>query len=243
MAIPSNWLMKQFLTPVLRPATRLIIGLIAIPLLRLIRKKVAHTKEWDEEFEKDVEQWFRASALLLFATKNVELAIGAWLDTKFVISLDNWYVAAGRLLLAIGVIEAMPDQELFSIVHPGPPKPTWDRSKSIRENIRPQFIPILRGLVCIHLQRSSPVFAIMATIMDGTTGWVCFWIAIIQYLIIGLVTSRDKAIDVLSAFDKQVARKREDLIKEFSIKEDEQSEAAQESSDLDVKKEHEKKES
>lgn len=233
MPIPQNWLLHQILSPVIRPATRIIIGFLAIPLLRLLRKKVVHTKEWDEEFEKDIELWVRASALLFFATKNVELAIGGWLDPKFDINLNHWSVAAGRLLLAIGVIEAMPDQELFSVVHSGPPKPTWDKTRSFRENISGQFWPITRGLVCLHLKRSSPVFAIMATIIDGTPGWVCFGIAIVQYLIIGLVTSRDKAMDVLSKFDQQVARKRRELIKEFSIHE-EQDESPADSSSAEV---------
>lgn len=222
---PQNWILQQLLTPVLRPATRLIIGMIAIPVLRMLRSKVVRTKEWDDEFEKDIEQWFRASALLFFATKNVELAIGGWLDPKFNISLSHWYVAAGRLLLAIGVIEAMPDQELFAIVHPGPPKPVWDRSKSLRKNVSEQFWPIVKGLISVYLKRSSPVLAIMAAIMDGTPGWVCYWMAVCQYLVIGLITSRDKAIDVLSAFDQQVARKRSALIKEFSIQEETQSES------------------
>lgn len=225
MPLPQNWLLQQFLSPVLRPATRFIIGFIAIPLLRLVRTKVVHTKEWDEEFEKDIEQWFRASALLFFATKNVELAIGGWLDPKFNISLDHWYVAAGRLLLAIGVIEAMPDQELFAIVHPGPPKPTWDRSKGIRENVSSQAWPIFRGVVAVYLKRSSPVLAIMAAIIGGTPGWVCFCMALVQYLVIGLVTSRDKAIDVLSEFDKQVAIRRKRLVEEFQIDETQPAES------------------
>lgn len=223
MPLPQNWLLQQFLSPVIRPATRFLIGFIAIPLLRTVRKKFVRTQEWDDEFEKDIEQWFRASALLFFATKNVEVAIGGWLDIKFNFTLDHWYVAAGRLLLAIGVIEAMPDQELFAIVHPGPPKPTWDRKKSIRENISHQAWPIIKGLAAIYLKRSSPVLAIMAAIMGGTAGWVCFWMAVVQYLIIGLVTSRDKAMDVLSEFDKQVARRRQQLIDEFHIHEDEQA--------------------
>ncbi len=233
MPVPSNWIIRQILAPVLRPATRLVIGMIAIPALRLFRKKVARTKEWDEEFEKDVEQWFRASALLLFATKNVEVAIVAQLDPDFNFPhlQDNWYFFAGRLLLAIGVIEAMPDQELFAIVHPGPPKPKWDKTRGIRGNLYDQFLPILRGLACIHLKRSSPVFAIMATIMVETTGWVCFWIAIVQYLIIGLVTSRDKALDVLSEFDKQVALKRQELVEEFSISDEEASRLSIETDD------------
>lgn len=225
MPVPQNWLLHQLLSPIIRPATRLIIGFIAIPILRLVRHRVVRTKEWDEEFEKDIELWFRASVLLFFSTKNVEVAIGAWLNPKFDITLDHWYVAAGRLLLAIGMIDAMPDQELFAIVHPGPPKPTWNRQQSIRENVRRQFWPIFKGVIAIHLKRSSPVFVIMATIFDGTPGWVCYWIAIVQYLIIGLITSRDKAVDVLAEFDRKVAQRRRELIDEFAIRDDEDESA------------------
>jgi hypothetical protein len=48
-------------------------------------------------------------------------------------------------------------------------------------------------------------------------GWVCYLMAITQYLIIGLVTSRDRALDVLSEFDRAVARRRNELIEEFKL--------------------------
>ena len=48
-------------------------------------------------------------------------------------------------------------------------------------------------------------------------GWVCYLLAIAQYLIIGLVTSRDRAMDVLSEFDRAVAERRRELIDEFEI--------------------------
>ena len=40
---------------------------------------------------------------------------------------------------------------------------------------------------------------------------------ILQYLIIGLVTSRDKALNVLNEFDRQVAIRRRELIEEFEL--------------------------
>jgi len=49
-------------------------------------------------------------------------------------------------------------------------------------------------------------------------GWVCYLMAITQYLIIGLVTSRDRALDVLSEFDRAVAERRTELIEEFKLK-------------------------
>ena len=51
-------------------------------------------------------------------------------------------------------------------------------------------------------------------------GWCCYLLAITQYLIIGLVTSRDRAMDVLSEFDRAVAVRRKQLMEEFEIPED-----------------------
>ncbi|MCA8996180.1 MAG: DNA topoisomerase I, partial [Planctomycetaceae bacterium] len=125
MPLPKEWLIQRVLAPVMRPAARFIVGMIAIPLLRMVRARVQPDKEWDEEFERDLEQWFRSSIVLFLATKNVEQAIANWMDIKFQIELDQWWVTAGRLMLAIGVVETMPDQQLFSIIHPGPSKLKW----------------------------------------------------------------------------------------------------------------------
>ena len=85
--------------------------------------------------------------------------------------------------------------------------------RQLRENAW----PVTRGLLCQHLNRTSPAFAILAAIAPGVIGWFCYGMAITQYLIIGLVTSRDKALDVLSKFDRQVAIRRRELVKEFNI--------------------------
>ncbi len=217
MAVSGNWL-SDLLAPVIRPLARFVVGLVAIPLLRATRKKFYPDAEWDLEFEKDLEQWVRASLVLMLATKNVETAITSWImEKRPEISLeDNWWFAAGRLLLAIGVIESMPDQQLFSIIHPGPPKLKWNRGLGLVGNVRKQAWPFLKGIICLHLNRSSPVFAILAVIFGGTMGWVFFWLAITQYLIIGLVTSRDKAIDVLSQFDQEVAERRKAILEEMN---------------------------
>ncbi|WP_437224173.1 DNA topoisomerase I [Planctomicrobium sp. SH661] len=221
MSYPSNWL-SQLLAPILRPTARFIVGLIAIPLLRFMRAKLRPNQEWDEEFEKDLEQWTRASLVLFLATKNVEEQIAFWFSQKQIeIDLNsNWYFAAGRILLAIGVIESMPDQQLFSVIHPGPKALRWIPNVGLIENIHRQAWPLLRGLICMHLNRSSPVFAILAVIFPGTSGWIFFFLAITQYLIIGLVTSRDKAVDALSQFDEEVAQRRAALVREFKIKGD-----------------------
>lgn len=195
----------------LRPLIRLLVGFIAIPLFRLFLRRVIHMQRLDTELTKDLEQWVRGSLLLLVATANVEHAVfGAYLDDW----RKEWFVLGLRLLLAVGVIETMPDQALFSIIHPGPAGlllPKGQRIKAARQ----QFWPFCKGVFFRHLDRSSSVFAIMAVIFGApehrAVGWVCYGLAIVQFLIIGLVSSRDKALDVLSEFDRQVRLRREKL--------------------------------
>lgn len=224
--------LKTLFRPIVHPLARVLAGLIAVPAFRMVRRRVVRVQEWDQELEKDIDEWFRGSLLLLLATANFEW----WLDTqllpslfpRFHLDIDKWWVAAGRILLAIGVIEAMPDQALFSIIHPGPPKPRFDRMLGLWGSIRAQAWPFARGLACLHLNRSSPLFVIMAAIFGGDpnnpesvtawrVGWTCYLLAVTQYLIIGLVTSRDRALDVLSEFDRRVAERRQELIEEFHI--------------------------
>ncbi|HEY3966266.1 MAG TPA: DNA topoisomerase I [Planctomycetaceae bacterium] len=201
----------------LRPLIRLIVGFIAIPLFRLFLRRVMHVQRLDAELTKDLEQWIRGSLLLLVATDNFEYAVfGEYLrDWKHEYI---WLSLGLRLLLAVGVIETMPDQSLFSIIHPGPARllfPKGQRIKAARE----QFWPFCKGIFFRHLDRSSSVFAIMAVIFGSPdhrlVGWVCYALAIIQFLIIGLVSSRDKALDVLSEFDKQVKLRRDDLAERY----------------------------
>lgn len=214
----------NLVTLVLKPVTRLLVGVLTIPMVRAVRRQVPGWQEIDAETEKDVEQWFRGSILLLLAMKNTETWLSGWLNqvievgsaaiSTVEIDLNQWWITAGRLLLAIGVIESMPDQELFSIIHPGP-KLQFLRGRSVRENVRAQCWPCLRGLACLHLKRSSPMFAILSVFFGGTVGWVFYALAIMQYLIIGLVTSRDRALDVLSQFDRAVAERRQEILEEF----------------------------
>jgi hypothetical protein len=108
----------------------------------------------------------------------------------------------------------MPDQALFSIIHPGPTRLLLPRGRRMAA-VREQWWPFCKGLVWRHLDRSSSVFAIMAVIFGAPThpvvGWVCYGLAIVQFLIIGLVSSRDKALDVLKDFDQQVKLRRDEL--------------------------------
>jgi hypothetical protein len=205
--------MGAFLRPLFKPLIRFVVGMIAIPLFRLFLKRVVRVHELDQELEKDLEQWFRGSLLLLVATANMEEALFGWIPIDFGAKGDV-IGAALRLMLAIGVTEAMPDQELFSILHPGPPKLSFPKGRRWQA-CREQCWPLLRGILCQHLNRSSQVFAILAAVFVGPAGWVCYGLAISQYLIIGLVTSKDKVLDVLSEFDKQVERRRQWLLDEL----------------------------
>ena len=198
---------SHILRPVLKPLTRFFLGFIAIPIFRIVMRKVVRVQEIDEELEKDLEQWFRGSLLLLAATHNME---GALFGEN---AIDSPYFLAGRLLLAIGVIEGMPDQSLFALIHPGPQKPQIEKGHLMRSLWRyaPQF---LKGIICQHLNRSSPVLAILSVLPLGTSreiGWICYGLAIAQYLLIGLVTSKDKALNVLKQFDEAVSRQRQDI--------------------------------
>jgi hypothetical protein len=205
---------SRLLQPILKPIARLLLGVIAIPLFRVLMRKVVRVQEVDEELEKDLEQWFRGSLLLLVATKNMEKYLFPWATNEE--PLNSYLFMAGRLLLAIGVIEGMPDQALFALIHPGPQKPDIEKGKVFRSLLR--YIPqLMRGLLCQHLNRASPVFAIMSVFQAGTVGWVCYGLAIAQYLLIGLVTSKDKALDVLSKFDEAVNRQRLEIESQLEL--------------------------
>jgi hypothetical protein len=200
------------LRPILRPLARLIVGMIAIPLFRLFLKKVVRLQELDAELEKDLEQWFRASLVLLVATRNMEDALFPFLEH---FNQGDEIGMGLRIMLAVSVVEMMPDQELFAVIHPGPPSLTWNRHVFV-EIWQKKWL-IVKGLACQHLNRSSPVFAILAAIVSGWIGWLCYGMALAQYLFIGLVTTRDKALDVLSKFDRAVAERRRELLEEFEI--------------------------
>jgi len=51
--------------------------------------------------------------------------------------------------------------------------------------------------------------------MHPVVGWVCYALAIVQFLIIGLVSSRDKALDVLKDFDQQIKLRRDELVDQY----------------------------
>lgn len=199
-----------------KPVTRMLLKLVAIPLFRFALKYLLRVDVISRELEKDLSQWFRASVLLLFATHNMEelLFQPGTHEYKHETLIDA--VSFGlRLLLAIGCIEGMPDQELFRFIHPGPPKLKSKKFSDAWRDIRTRWKAWLWGVASIHLSRSSPVFAIITVFQLGPTGWACYGLAVGQYLVIGLATSRDKAIDVLSSFDAEVAARRQELLSEL----------------------------
>jgi hypothetical protein len=204
--------------PLVRPLTRLIVQLAAVPALRFCFNRVSVLERMNDELEKDLAEWFRASLLLLLVTANVEVAL--WHNViPFAESLDKheWLGLGLRIMLAIAVIQMMPDQELFTVIHPGPTLPPRARGQSRYAQILQSWRPLTVGFLWQHLSRSSPVFAILAVIFDGGVGWFCYAMALVQYLIIGLVTSRDRAIDVLTVFDAQVAARRRELARQTGV--------------------------
>ena len=137
-------LLSQFiLKPVLGPFIRILSGLVAIPIFRFLLRRVFRLQTNDAELEHDLEHWFRGAILLIAATANLEDYLLGWTPLK------DWFTTLLRLILAIGVIESMPDADLFSLVHKGPPKVrlqpgvagvTWSDRWTI-----------LRGLGVLHL--------------------------------------------------------------------------------------------
>lgn len=201
-----------------KPVTRMLLKLIAIPIFRFLLKYLLRVEVISKELEKDLTQWFRASVLLLFATHNMEeiLFQTSTRDYKHETLIDAVLFGL-RLFLAIGCIEGMPDQELFRFIHPGPPKLKSKKFGAIVQELRQDWRAWLWGVACIHLSRASPVFAIITVFQIGPVGWLCYWLAVAQYLVIGLATSRDKAIDVLTSFDAEVAARRAELLSELQV--------------------------
>ena len=219
----GNLLRWAVLRPLLKPLTRIVVGLIAIPIFRLVVRKGMRMAQVEKELEKDMEEWFRAALILLVATANMEHLLFGWVPLDLE-GDQGWIGVFFRLLLVIGVIELMPDQALFSVLHSGPLKLPF--GKNFFRDLWVDRVSWAKKMGCIHLNRSSPVLAIMSAIfggdaetVEGTVGWVCYFVSITQYLIIALITTGDKASDLLGSFDRVVAEKREELVEEFLEKE------------------------
>lgn len=226
----GNLIRWAVLRPLLKPLTRILVGLIAIPLFRLVVKKGMRIAKVEEELENDLEQWFRAALILLVATANMEHLLFGWVPLDLE-GDQSWIGVFFRLLLVIGVIELMPDQALFAVLHSGPIN--LPVGKGMMRELWTDRIKWIKKISCIHLNRSSPVFAIMSAIFGGDSntaasaiGWVCYFLAITQYLIIALITTTDKAGDILSHFDRVIAEQRDEIIEEF-LQENEEEEPTQ----------------
>jgi hypothetical protein len=211
-------LLTYLFRPLARPLTRLIVSLAAVPALHFLFRHVSTLERLDDEVEKDLAEWFRGSFLLLMVTANVEVAL--WhnlIPFPELLDKHGWLGVGLRIMLAIAVVQLMPDQELFTVIHPGPRLPRFKHGRPRWRQIVACWKPLCIGFVCQHLSRSSPVFAILAVIFTGKVGWVCYGFAIFQYLIIGLATSRARAINVLLIFDEQMAARRRELMRQFGV--------------------------
>lgn len=202
--------------PVLRPVVRLICGLVAIPLFRFLLRRVLRVQTSDAELERDLEHWFRGALLLLAATANLEDVLFGWLPWHRTADESQvWQTLVLRLLLAVGVIESMPDEDLFGFLHRKPLSLRLHTAEGRRAAWRERR-DIIRNLFYLHLRRSSPVLAIMAVVWGGSpgsaasaVGWWCYGLAIAQYLVIAMVTQRDRVQGLLTAFEEETAAMRE----------------------------------
>jgi hypothetical protein len=199
----------RILSPIFKPLARLIVSLLAIPVFRFFVRRVMRTEVISQELQKDLEQWFRGAVLLLIASPNMEDLLFGWISPA-VRDRFEWLGVGLRILLAVGVIEGMPDQALFSIIHPGPPL-SKIRRKHWYQDLKQHWREFVWGYLAKHLNRSSPVFAIMCVLFDGAVGWVCYGLAIAQYLLIGLIASRDAALDALTQLERAVDYYREEV--------------------------------
>ena len=222
MPVVSGIFRNLVFKPILRPVFRVLTGVLAIPVFRFVMRRFFHRKKLTKEMERDLEMWFRGAVILLAATANLEDFLFGWLPWHK--SEEPWLTMMLRLLLAVGVIEHMPDQEVFGIVHRGPPKVKLT-SRSGWKEIWQRRREFLRGLAVIHLKRSSPVFVIMTVIFGnhpGTrefvVGWIFYGLAVTQYLIIGLVTEGDRLRGLLAEFDRSAEALRKEILVEESRK-------------------------
>lgn len=204
--------------PLVRPLTRLIVRLAARPALHFCFRHLPALERLSDELEKDLAEWIRGSLLLLLVTANIEDRL--WQNVipfRELLDRHEWLGVGLRIMLAVAVVQLMPDQELFTIIHPGPRLPRLIHGQTRWSQIRVCWKSVLAGVFFQHLSRSSPVFAILSVIFSDAVGWVCYGLAIFQYLIIGLVTSRDRAISVLTLFDEQMAARRHELVRQFGV--------------------------
>lgn len=218
-----GWLLRILALRLLaRPTLRLCVGLAAVPAFRFIRRRCFQLHEVNAHLEKDIELWFRGSVVLLAATANMEHFLFGWVP----LDLQGeyaWLVVGLRLLLAISVVELMPDQDVFALLHPGPPRFDQLIAMGWRE-IGRKHRELLHGLWCLHLRRSSPVLAIMAAIFGGPPGsdhhfigWVCYGVAITQFLLIGIMTNRDRALESLPQITRRLEEARQEALEELEL--------------------------
>ena len=90
----------------------------------------------NDELEKDMAEWIRGSLLLLI-TANMEVLL--WQKSiayPDLLNAHKWFGVGLRIMLAIAVIQMMPDQELFTVIHPGPRIPKFPPCTSLADKLR-----------------------------------------------------------------------------------------------------------
>ena len=97
----GNLLRWAVLRPLLKPLTRIVVGLIAIPIFRLVVRKGMRMAQVERELEKDMEEWFRAALILLVATANMEHLLFGWVPLDLE-GDQGWIGVFFRLLLVMG---------------------------------------------------------------------------------------------------------------------------------------------
>lgn len=217
-----DWLpFGKLMLIIIKPVARLLASIILIPLCQIFFKRVLGRKykqRINYELVKDLTLWIRGSIILLIASSNCESYVFGWVPPEW--KDDNWWIIFLRLMLAISVVELMPDQALFAIIHPGPPKPPPLRLSKPRVAcmLLLKYIPqYLQGTFFLYLNRSSPVLAILTVFFGGWKGWLFYSVAITNYLIIGLLSSIDKALNALRELEnayRQLSRELEEELRE-----------------------------
>lgn len=205
-----------------RPLLRVCVGLASIPIFRFLRQRCLRLHEINAHLERDIELWFRGSLVLLVATANMEHKLFGWVPVDLQGNYA-WLALGLRLLLAMSVVELMPDQDVFALLHPGPPRFDQLFTMGLRR-LWCERHELLHAFWCLHLRRSSPVFAIMTAIYGGPAGsdehligWVCYGAAVTQFLLIGLITNRDRVLDQLPYIRQRLEKAQQDVLEELEL--------------------------
>ena len=149
-----EWLLTYFA----RPLTRLIMRLAALPALRFCSTTSRRSNVWTTSWRRIWRNGFAASLLLLLVTANMEVLL--WhplIPFPDLMDEHKWFGVGLRIMLAIAVVQLMPDQELFTVIHPGPRIPRFPPGTSLGGKIRllgSRCASVFSGSTSADLRRS-----------------------------------------------------------------------------------------